>query len=360
VGASTLEWLQRGEGDCLGLRIDAFDAQALASLGPEGLARRFPVYPASAIERGRGSPIPSILQATSGSYRLESGAVVFAPRFPFVPGADYAVVVSSGNEEPIVLSIRYPATDRPPATSVVRISPAVEEVPRNLLRLYVEFSEPMSEGFGTRCVGLFDSANGAELRHALLPMEPELWDRQRRRLTVLLDPARIKRGLVPHREAGYPLVEGTTVEVRVDPSFLDASGRPLVTEGRLTYRVGPDLRGLVDPARWSVGVPAPGSADELRVDFDRPLDVGLLAHCLAVLDSDGGRVHGAAVPADDGLAWSFIPRYPWVVGAYRIAVDPILEDVAGNSVQRVFDRDMSNSSDDPRPACAPTIPIEVQ
>ena len=101
------------------------------------------------------------------------------------------------------------------------------------------------------------------------------------------------------------------------------------------------------------------SADGLRVAFDRPLDVGLLAHCLIVLGPDGSPVDGTAVPAADGLSWAFVPSQNWMVGTYRIAVDPILEDVAGNSVQRVSDRDLSNLSDDPRPA-APTISVEVK
>jgi hypothetical protein len=349
MGALALEWRPNGTGDCLCLRVDASDAQVLASLGSDGLALRFPVYPASAIDDGRAPLVPSILQATTGSYRVESDAVVFSPRFPFVPGADYAVVVSSDSEEPAVLSIRYPTTDRTPETSVVRISPAADVVPRNLLRLYVEFSGSMSEGFGTKCVRLFDAATGAELPDALLPMEPELWDRQRR----------IKRGLAPHREAGYPLVEGATVEIRVASSFLDAAGRTLVDEGRQSYTVGPDLRGLVDPRRWSITVPAAGSGQALCVDFDRPLDVGLLAHCLTVVDPAGRPVIGTATPAPDGLSWAFVAQQPWVAGAYSIAVDPILEDVAGNSVQRVFDRDLSNPLDDPRSA-APTIPMEVK
>ena len=47
-------------------------------------------------------------------------------------------------------------------------------------------------------------ADGRDLPHALLAMPPELWDRPRRRLTLLLEPGRIKRGLVPNAELGAP------------------------------------------------------------------------------------------------------------------------------------------------------------
>ena len=39
---------------------------------------------------------------------------------------------------------------------------------------------------------------------------------------------------------------------------------------------------------------------------------------------------------------------PWTDAPHRVVVDPVLEDVAGNSVRRVFDRDLSNADDDPR------------
>ena len=62
-------------------------------------------------------------------------------------------------------------------------------------------------------------------RGVFLPPEPELWDaRNATRLTMLLDPGRIKRGLVPNLEFGYPLVEGTTISIGIDAAFRDATG----------------------------------------------------------------------------------------------------------------------------------------
>ena len=65
----------------------------------------------------------------------------------------------------------------------------------------------MSEGHARESVRLIDTDTGQLLPDALLPMDPELWDRSRTRLTLLLDPGRIERGLVPHTETGYPLTE---------------------------------------------------------------------------------------------------------------------------------------------------------
>ncbi len=43
---------------------------------------------------------------------------------------------------------------------------------------------------------------------------------------------------------------------------------------------------------------------------------------------------------------SFQPRAGWERG-YRVTVDPYLEDLAGNSLRRVFDRDLGRPEDAP-------------
>ena len=91
--------------------------------------------------------------------------------------------------------------------------PSTDELPVNQLKLYVHFSSPMSEGWAARAVRVRRADNDEPLEGVFLAMEPELWDRERRRLTLLLDPGRIKRGLVPNAEAGYPLIQGVSVIV---------------------------------------------------------------------------------------------------------------------------------------------------
>ena len=76
----------------------------------------------------------------------------------------------------------------------------------------------MSQGYAAEQVRLARD-DGSVLAGALLPTEHELWDASRRRLTVLLDPARIKRGLPAHREAGYPLRPGQSFRLSSATGF---------------------------------------------------------------------------------------------------------------------------------------------
>src|SRR5262249_20643476 len=164
-------------------------------------------------------------------------------------------------------------------------------LPVNQLRLYLHFSTPMSEGWADRAVQVRRAADDEPLDGVFLG-GPELWDREHRRLTLLLDPGRIKRGLVPHEHLGYPLVEGTPIVLAVDPAFRDAEGRPLRTGTTRRYDVGPAVRARIAPVAWDLSRPTAGSTQPLTVRFDRPLDHALLAHSLRVTDAAGRPLPG--------------------------------------------------------------------
>jgi hypothetical protein len=223
---------------------------------------------------------------------------------------------------------------------MVAVYPTAPVVPRNLLRLHIQFDEPTPEG-ASRSVRVQRATTGEVIAGALLALEPELWDGTHRRLTVLLDPARIKRGLAPHREAGYPLVEGEDVRV-------------VIGEHTVTYRVGPDIRTKVDLGAWRVAAPVAGTTDPLVVDFDRPLDFALLSGCMRVRD-----VAGTGAVGEHEQSWAFFPAAPWRPGIAILDVDARLEDLAGNSVARVFDRDLTQPDDDPLAVDRVSLPITV-
>lgn len=263
----------------------------------------------------------------------------------------------SGAEAVSPLLLTRPDVARTATTTVAGIHPDVEEVPLNLLRCYVHFSAPMSEGFAADAVGLYDADSGKPLEGALLSTTAELWDPGRTRLTVLLDPGRIKRGLAPHTEAGYPLVEGRTIALVVGTSFLDATGAPLVSATERRFRVGPAIRSRVDPGAWTIAPPRPLTREPLLVRADRPLDHALALRCIAVADAHGRKVPGSSSLTAGEQEWVFTPASAWTAGPSQLLVAPALEDVAGNSVTRVFDRDLADPSHDPVPI--PDVAIDV-
>ena len=84
----------------------------------------------------------------AGRLVRDGADVCFVPRFPFVDGTSYTVAVDGA-------TARHPDPSRPEqpaATEVLAIYPTAAEVPRNLLRFYIWFSAPMSEGYAAQHV----------------------------------------------------------------------------------------------------------------------------------------------------------------------------------------------------------------
>lgn len=342
-----LEWAQHEGRDCL--KISSWTDAELGELGgldAGAMSRRLAVYPSEALPESGGSPaVPPV----AGRFVLVNGTVRFMPRFPFAAGVSYSLRVKSAGEGETteIWEICRPSLEANPTADVLGIYPTAAKLPVNLLRVYVHFSAPMSEGWAARAITVRRADTGETLDDVFLPPEPELWDAGRTRLTMLLDPGRIKRGLVPNLEFGYPLVEDATVSISIDPAFRDATGQPLRAGAECTYDIGPALRSRIDPYTWRLTAPAAGTRDPLRVKFDRPLDHGLLQHCLSVVDEAGATVEGAVDIGTGERNWSFTPDTPWQSGEYQLVVEPRLEDVAGNTPTRVFDRDVTTPEDKP-------------
>jgi hypothetical protein len=359
----TLVWSRLGDRDCL--RITGWSAATwvrLRDADHDGLASWFPVFPTEAVigrDARDGPGFRSSLPSTAGRYFLDGDTVCFVPRFPILGGASYTLLVAPGLVDPdragfdvdvtefAPFTVVKPAEVRASTTEVVAIHPSAPTIPRNVLRMYIEFSAPMSEGRAADFVRVRRADTGDVVPHAFLPFDPELWDGNRRRLTVLFDPGRIKRGLSPHEAVGYPLEEGLDVELVVDARYPDASGAALVRGRVQQFHVGPDLRGRADPSIWSLRAPEAGTTQPLVVDFDRPLDHALLDRCLSVVDDAGERVPGRAETQVGERSWALRPVEPWSARRHDLVVRTILEDVAGNSVARVFDRDLALVEHDP-------------
>ena len=297
---------------------------------------------------GASDGLPAVL----GDYAVRDGALRFTPRFPFDPGLRYEVVfdpssLSSTPQRspasplhPIRTTIELPAPDRAPSTRVAAVYPSALEVPENHLRLYIVFSAPMGLGAGNPHIRLVDE-DGGPLADPFLPLDVDLWNEDRTRFTVLYDPGRVKRGILPNEEMGRPLAVGGTYVLEIGAGWLDAEGQPLVAPFRREFRVGPSQERALDPADWRLEVPAAGTRDPLAVAFPAPLDYGLLQRALRVATAGGQPLAGAIRIEREETRWLFTPRTPWQPGEHQLVAAATLEDVAGNRIGRAFEVDES-------------------
>jgi hypothetical protein len=196
---------------------------------------------------------------------------------------------------------------------VVAIHPGADVVPENLLRFYLDFSEPMAGGDAFEHVTLADR-NGL-IQDAF--REIELWSRSGRRLMVYIHPGRIKRGLVFAATMGPVLREGERFTLHVSPGMKSTSGRAMVSPAFKAFAVGHPDREMPDVARWRI---TPDG-----VEVDEWLDHAGLEDFVSVDGVRPTRVEGRLL------------RFTLRAGEHRLAVDPHLEDLTGNNFLRRFE-----------------------
>jgi hypothetical protein len=280
-----------------------------------------------------------------GDYRVQDDRLLFTPQFPFRPGLAYraafdANALPSANRrarEPVVeTTLRIPDPQRGPPTIVEAIYPSSDALPENLLKFYIHFSAPMSRGGSYRHIRLLD-ATGSVVDLPFLELAEELWDQSGRRLTLLLDPGRVKRELKPNDEVGRALVDGGAYSLAIAKDWPDATGAPLGGDYRKRFRVTKADVHQPDPNRWRLTIPKGNSREQLEVEFDEPLDHALLQHSIEVVGPAGDAVNGRTEVSKHETRLRFVPQAAWAAGDYRVVVDARLEDRAGNSIERPFE-----------------------
>jgi len=326
---------------------------ALTPLRADSWLAVLAVYTRAAAEDPQAPPM-------LGEHRVEDGRIVFTPRFPFTPGMSYvARYTAPDGGASTELAFHIDALGTSGGTGVTEIYPSADIWPMNQLKMYVHFSAPMRAGRSFDHLRLIDEITGVEVDQPFVTVQEELWDRDHEVLTVLYDPARIKRGLVPNQQAGLPLQAGGSYRLVVDADWRDAAGRPLAEPFERAFRVGELDRTSPRPDDWSISVPNAGTADPLAIDFGEPMDHGLLHSLIGVRrapppgrvmgwetrshTSAADEIVGRVEVTDAESVWRFYPAAPWPPGDYEIVVPTILEDLAGNNLKNLFDADLGST-----------------
>lgn len=346
--------------EVVGVPAGLLDAPGHGALDAAQWSRLFIVF-AEPAETTPGAKLP----AMSGTWRMMDGRLRFEPRFPLEPGVRYraefrpAQLPGRAGAAPVVSVFQLPVASMVPTTSVSQIFPSAAVLPENQLKFYVQFSAPMSRGDIYQHIHLRDAA-GREIELPFLEIDEELWDPGLTRVTLLIDPGRIKRGVKPLVDVGPVFEAGRAYSLTIDAAWRDAAGRPLRADFRREFRTGPADRIPPDPARWTVRAPTAGTRAALTIMFDEPMDHALASRMITVAGTDGGRIDGEVTLAEHESQWTFVPAQAWRKGAHTIVVPTTIEDLAGNNIGKTFDVDLFERVDRKFSTTSVKVPFEVR
>ena len=296
-----------------------------------------------------GELIRDDLPAMLGTYWKENTTVFFKPRFPFTQGKTYTAAFKTDlwaektavttSEKAIIHSFQIPILESIIPSFVENIYPSDSLLPMNLLKIYLYFSAPMREGQAFEHLHLMNERE-EEVKDPFLYMDKELWDKDQKRLTVWFDPGRIKRDLMPNELLGLPLQSGQSYRLVVDKNWQDLKGMLLKENFVKTFRVIDNDRIKPQTDSWKITYPMCNTREALHIDFGEAMDFALLQNSLLVLNDKDELVAGKIAIQNMENIWSFIPDIDWKSGVYKIRIATVLEDLAGNNLNRLFDRDI--------------------
>lgn len=210
----------------------------------------------------------------------------------------------------------------------IELYPTAEILPANLLRLYLYLPEPVRDPDALGSIALFD-ADGQPISNAFLPNRYDLLSPDRKRLTLLLDPGRVKTGLGAHELMGRALARGQSYILKVNWSVWSADCEP--DESTLfPLSIGRADFDPPDPSSWVLTPPRASTVLPLTVHLGSAHDHLSLAFRLRIVDPGGNTVPGTIELAEGETVWRFIPTGEWQKVGYKLIIDPRFEDLAGN------------------------------
>ena len=274
------------------------------------------------------------LPPINGRHELTREGLEFRPQFPFQAGVKYRATFHPPGKKAVSSVFEIPLVPKIPSTVVTQIYPTAEVLPENLLKFYLYFSAPMSGGHIYEHIQLADDS-GRPVELPFLEIDEELWNPDMTRLTLFLDPGRIKRGVKPLEEIGPALEEGKSYTLKIAQQWVDATGTPLKQNFEKKFRIAPSDRDAPDIAQWKFTEPKAGSRDPLKIEFTDPMD-----HALALRMINVKNISGEKSLTQNEKLWSFVPEKPWPDGEHQLLVQTTIEDLAGNNPGKPFEVDL--------------------
>ena len=277
--------------------------------------------------------------AVLGTATATDKAIHFKPRFPLVPGVEYLVRFrTDSKQEWQTQVVGLPKKQLVPSSFVKEIYPTAAVLPQNLLKFYVYFSAPMTQGEAYEHIEL-QGPDGKRVARPFLEIEEELWDKSGQRLTLLLDPGRVKRGLVPREEDGPILSAGSSYRLIIKSSWPDAQGAMLTKSHIKTFTVGPEDFKQPSEASWKIKSPKSKTRDPLIFIMPESMDHATFTRGVTIENDKGQIVLGEFTFSQAETQAHFTPLKDWRPGLYDVRILKRIEDLAGNSIDRPFELD---------------------
>ena len=275
--------------------------------------------------------------AVLGNFTVEGEHTIFRPVIAFSSGMSYELKHNNQTISEFTIEETGENAEKP---RILDIYPSQDTVPENLLKIYLVFSKPMQEVHAALDYIQVYNITKDKPTDIFLPLQNELWNQEHTELTLWLDPGRIKRDLIPNREKGKPLEEGNKYRINIDQQWYDAQGNSLEKGTVKEFYVSVRDSKKPNVQDWKLHLPKKETTESLVIEFPETMDAMLLQQSLVIRSADKQQVVGnfKLTAMEKGL--EFKPDNIWNTDSYQVAINSKLEDLAGNNLNHLFDKDL--------------------
>lgn len=274
-------------------------------------------------------------KALLGSISRTDKSIRFTPLLAFQENEMYTAVFE--NE---IFVFKIPLNPNHKQLQIVDVYPRTATLPSNFLKWYVEFSKPVNATNIYNHISLINNKTGKKVDRALLPLETPLLSEDGKLLTLWIEPGRQKRDLGPNKRLGEVLQNGESYTLLISNSLKDIEGISMNADFNYSFEVIENDRESPDITKWKLELPKANTQNSLIINLNDTLDYGSLYNNVVIVDEKGKQIQGVFSISTNEERIVFTPDNNWKRTYYTIHCNKLIEDVAGNNLERLFDRDV--------------------
>ncbi|WP_462253234.1 hypothetical protein [Ferruginibacter sp.] len=223
---------------------------------------------------------------------------------------------------------------------ILEVYPTTDSIPVNILRFYIQFSAPMQEMNILNHIKL-SNEEGKNITGIFFENQYELWNEERTKVTLIVDPGRVKSGLLANNKMGRAFDAGKKYSLTIDSLLPDFNDLKLSNKFTKKFVAVQEDSFPPDTRIWKLCLPKSNTRAAILIDFNDKID-HISAYTLIKVFQDKKEIQGKILLTNKEQKWTFKPDKNWKKGRYKIFINPYLEDIAANSVNQVFDHKPSD------------------
>ena len=293
------------------------------------------------VSNGTAAEIP-----VSGKYHIEGNRLCYVPMYTLGYNLEFEVRYEEAGA--VIARKRFYTPANPSSAVKARVEtmyPLTDTIPYNALYFHVRFNKRMYEDVNAfKFVKVFND-KGKEIKNAW--RHKSFWLDDGKLLVLMIHPGRVKNGI--HYES--PLFDlGQYYTIEVGGGLLDANGNPGPGKFSKRYFVSVEDREIPKVRVDSLHFPMANTTQPISFIFSEGVDNASVLEGTTILDEKGNVVPCSVREQRSDRIFAVTPVKKWEKGSYRISLNGVIYDFAGNRLNRLFEiTDVTQIEADKRP-----------